>query len=68
MWFHHRHDLDGGLLYTQDSSSISRSRGFTRGAEYAVSFLPNIKIGDGKIFVFGIEQAVSIRTGGTDAL
>ncbi|TIY08554.1 MAG: P-II family nitrogen regulator, partial [Mesorhizobium sp.] len=62
-----------------------------RGAEYAVSFLPKIKIevavgldmvdkaveaitaaaktgqiGDGKIFVFGIDQAVRIRTGETD--
>jgi nitrogen regulatory protein PII len=66
-----------------------------RGAEYAVSFLPKIKIevviedalveravetirksagtgkiGDGKIFVTSIEQAVRIRTGesGADAL
>ena len=63
-----------------------------RGAEYAVSFLPKIKleiacaanqvdkvvetistaaktgqIGDGKIFVFGIDHAVRIRTGETDA-
>ena len=63
-----------------------------RGAEYAVSFLPKIKIevavptdqvdktidaitgaaktgqiGDGKIFVAPIEQAVRIRTGETDA-
>jgi nitrogen regulatory protein P-II 2 len=63
-----------------------------RGAEYAVSFLPKIKIevavpsdmveraieaiitaaktghiGDGKIFVLGIESAVRIRTGETDS-
>src|SRR5665647_2060601 len=65
---------------------------FYRGAEYAVSFLPKIKvevavastqvdkvvgaitgaaktgqIGDGKIFVFGLDHAVRIRTGETDA-
>ena len=72
-----------------------RQKGHTeiyRGAEYAVSFLPKIKleiacaanqadkvietisiaaktgqIGDGKIFVFGIDHAVRIRTGETDA-
>ena len=63
-----------------------------RGTEYAVNFLPKIKIevvvaadmvdavmeaitgaaktdqiGDGKIFVTNIEQAVRIRTGETDA-
>jgi len=63
-----------------------------RGTEYAVSFLPKLKvevavaasqadkvteaissaaktgqIGDGKIFVFDLEQAVRIRTGETDA-
>lgn len=62
-----------------------------RGAEYAVSFLPKLKIevvvpsdqvdkvveaisgaartgqiGDGKIFVHGIDRAVRIRTGETD--
>ena len=68
---------------------------FYRGAEYAVSFLPKVKIevvvddglveravdtirkaagtdkiGDGKIFVYGIEQAIRIRTGesGIEAL
>ncbi|MDH4987322.1 acyl-CoA thioesterase II [Aminobacter anthyllidis] len=35
MWFHREHDLDGWLLYTQDSPSTSGSRGFTRGALYA---------------------------------
>ena len=63
-----------------------------RGAEYAVNFLPKVRlevavasdlaqkaveaigaaaktgqIGDGKIFVFDLEQAVRIRTGETDA-
>jgi nitrogen regulatory protein P-II 2 len=72
-----------------------RQKGHTeiyRGTEYAVSFLPKIKIeiavgtdqvdkvvaaissaaktgqiGDGKIFVYGIDQAVRIRTGETDS-
>lgn len=72
-----------------------RQKGHTeiyRGAEYAVSFLPKLKlelviddgltdkvveaisssaktgqIGDGKIFVYSIDQAVRIRTGETDA-
>jgi nitrogen regulatory protein P-II 2 len=72
-----------------------RQKGHTelyRGAEYAVTFLPKIKIevavpsdqvertieaittaaktghiGDGKIFVLGIDNAVRIRTGETDA-
>jgi nitrogen regulatory protein P-II 2 len=72
-----------------------RQKGHTeiyRGAEYAVNFLPKIRIevavaadhadqvveaittaaktgqiGDGKIFVTPIEQAVRIRTGETDA-
>ena len=71
-----------------------RQKGHTeiyRGAEYAVSFLPKVKvevavpdeladkaveaisnaartgqIGDGKIFVYGIDKAVRIRTGETD--
>ena len=71
-----------------------RQKGHTeiyRGAEYAVSFLPKLKlelvvddeltdkvieaiseaaktgqIGDGKIFVHSIDQAVRIRTGETD--
>jgi nitrogen regulatory protein P-II 2 len=71
-----------------------RQKGHTeiyRGTEYAVSFLPKLKIevavaasqldkvidaissaaktgqiGDGKIFVFALEQAVRIRTGETD--
>jgi nitrogen regulatory protein P-II 2 len=82
-----------GLTVTE-VKGYGRQKGHTeiyRGAEYAVSFLPKIKIevavnddlvdkavdaitvaaktgqiGDGKIFVFGIEQAVRIRTGETD--
>ncbi len=72
-----------------------RQKGHTeiyRGAEYAVNFLPKIRvevavasnevervveaigsaaktgqIGDGKVFVTPIEQAIRIRTGETDA-
>ena len=71
-----------------------RQKGHTeiyRGSEYAVNFLPKLKvevavpanqvtrvidaiagaaktgqIGDGKIFVFGLDNAVRIRTGETD--
>ena len=71
-----------------------RQKGHTeiyRGTEYAVSFLPKVKIeiavptaqvdkvietvigaaktgqiGDGKIFVYGLDQAVRIRTGESD--
>jgi nitrogen regulatory protein PII len=86
-----------GLTVTE-VKGFGRQKGQTeiyRGAEYAVSFLPKIKIevviddnmveraaetirkaagtgkiGDGKIFVYGIEQAIRIRTGeaGVDAL
>jgi nitrogen regulatory protein P-II 2 len=83
-----------GLTVTE-VKGYGRQKGHTeiyRGAEYAVSFLPKIKIevgvpvelvdktveaianaartgqiGDGKIFVYGIEQAVRIRTGETDS-
>jgi nitrogen regulatory protein P-II 2 len=83
-----------GLTVTE-VKGYGRQKGHTeiyRGAEYAVSFLPKIKIevavpselvtrvveaisaaaktgqiGDGKIFVHAIEQAVRIRTGETDA-
>ena len=83
-----------GLTVTE-VKGYGRQKGHTeiyRGAEYAVSFLPKIKIevavaadmvdkavdaitaaaktgqiGDGKIFVFRIDQAVRIRTGETDA-
>ena len=83
-----------GLTVTE-VKGYGRQKGHTeiyRGAEYAVSFLPKVKIevavgselvdraveaistaaktgqiGDGKIFVFAIDQAVRIRTGETDA-
>ena len=82
-----------GLTVTE-VKGYGRQKGHTeiyRGAEYAVSFLPKIRIdvavagdladkaveairtaartgqiGDGKIFVFGIDRAVRIRTGETD--
>jgi nitrogen regulatory protein P-II 2 len=86
-----------GLTVTE-VKGYGRQKGHTeiyRGAEYAVSFLPKLKIevavdsglvdkvvdaiiaaartgqiGDGKIFVTNLEQAVRIRTGerGADAL
>ena len=86
-----------GMTVTE-VKGFGRQKGHTelyRGAEYAVDFLPKVKleiaistdlvdqaieaicstaktgkIGDGKIFVFNIDQAVRIRTGetGTDAL
>lgn len=83
-----------GLTVTE-VKGYGRQKGHTeiyRGTEYAVSFLPKLKIevavptdladkvveaiasaaktgqiGDGKIFVYGIDQAVRIRTGETDA-
>jgi nitrogen regulatory protein P-II 2 len=83
-----------GLTVTE-VKGYGRQKGHTeiyRGAEYAVSFLPKVKvevavpdeladkaveaistaartgqIGDGKIFVYGIDRAVRIRTGETDA-
>jgi nitrogen regulatory protein P-II 2 len=83
-----------GLTVTE-VKGYGRQKGHTeiyRGAEYAVSFLPKLKIevvvpsdqvdkvveaisgaartgqiGDGKIFVYGIDRAVRIRTGETDA-
>ena len=82
-----------GLTVTE-VKGFGRQKGHTeiyRGAEYAVSFLPKLKIeivvaseqadavveaiaaaartgqiGDGKIFVHGIDRAVRIRTGETD--
>jgi nitrogen regulatory protein P-II 2 len=86
-----------GLTVTE-VKGYGRQKGHTeiyRGTEYAVSFLPKLKIevavasdivdkaveaiassaktgqiGDGKIFVYSIEQAIRIRTGefGDDAL
>ena len=83
-----------GMTVTE-VKGYGRQKGHTeiyRGAEYAVSFLPKLKIevavasnqvdkvietitsaaktgqiGDGKIFVFGLDHAVRIRTGETDA-
>jgi nitrogen regulatory protein P-II 2 len=83
-----------GLTVTE-VKGYGRQKGHTeiyRGTEYAVSFLPKMKIevavdtnqvekvidaiskaaktgqiGDGKIFVFGLDHAVRIRTGETDA-
>jgi nitrogen regulatory protein P-II 2 len=83
-----------GLTVTE-VKGYGRQKGHTeiyRGAEYAVSFLPKLKIevaitgdlveqvietirnaantgqiGDGKIFVYEIEQVMRIRTGETDA-
>jgi nitrogen regulatory protein P-II 2 len=82
-------------LTVSEVKGFGRQKGQTeiyRGAEYAVSFLPKIKIevavaneltdqvieaitaaartgqiGDGKIFVYSIDQAVRIRTGETDS-
>ena len=83
-----------GMTVTE-VKGYGRQKGHTeiyRGTEYAVNFLPKMKIevavpsdqvdkvvetiiataktgqiGDGKIFVSGIDQAVRIRTGETDA-
>jgi nitrogen regulatory protein P-II 2 len=83
-----------GLTVTE-VKGYGRQKGHTeiyRGTEYAVSFLPKLKIevavgsdmvdkvidaitgaaktgqiGDGKIFVYGIDHAVRIRTGEKDA-
>ena len=83
-----------GLTVTE-VKGYGRQKGHTeiyRGAEYAVTFLPKVKvevavdddmadrvveaiaeaartgqIGDGKIFVHGLDKAVRIRTGETDA-
>jgi len=83
-----------GLTVTE-VKGYGRQKGHTeiyRGAEYAVNFLPKVKvevavaktqvskvvativgaaktgqIGDGKIFVVGLDHAVRIRTGETDA-
>ena len=82
-------------LTVSEVKGYGRQRGHTeiyRGTEYAVNFVPKVKIelavpaeqaarvvetitgaartehiGDGKIFVFGIDHAVRIRTGETDA-
>ena len=82
-----------GITVTE-VKGFGRQKGHTeiyRGAEYAISFLPKIKIevavkadmaeraveaiakaaktgsiGDGKVFVFDIDQALRIRTGETN--
>ena len=82
-------------MTASEVKGYGRQKGHTeiyRGAEYAVSFLPKIKlevacpsdqvdkvietitaaaktgqIGDGKIFVLGLDHAVRIRTGEIDA-
>ena len=82
-----------GMTVTE-VKGFGRQKGHTeiyRGAEYAISFLPKIKIevavkadmaeraveaiakaaktgsiGDGKVFVFDIDQALRIRTGETN--
>ena len=84
-----------GLTVTE-VKGYGRQKGHTeiyRGAEYAVNFLPKLKIevavpsdrvdkiidaisgaaktgeiGDGKIFVIGLDRAVRIRTGEVDEL
>ncbi|WP_372887630.1 P-II family nitrogen regulator [Shimia sp.] len=84
----------GGMMVTEIKGFGSQS-GHTeiyRGAEYAVNFVPKVKlelvvpasmadqavetitktaqtgkIGDGKIFVLDVQQAVRVRTGETDA-
>ena len=83
-----------GMTVTE-VNGYGRQKGHTeiyRGTEYAVTFLPKIKvevavstdqvgrtieaitaaaktgqIGDGKVFVLGVDSAVRIRTGETDA-
>jgi nitrogen regulatory protein P-II 2 len=83
-----------GLTVTE-VKGYGRQKGHTeiyRGTEYAVSFLPKLKIevvvpdeladkavetivttaktgqiGDGKVFVYNVEQAVRIRTGEQDS-
>ena len=82
-----------GMTVTE-VNGFGRQKGHTeiyRGAEYAVDFLPKVKlelvlpddmveraietivetarsgkIGDGKIFVYPVEQVIRIRTGETD--
>ena len=82
-------------MTVSEVKGYGRQKGHTeiyRGAEYAINFLPKVRIevavaseqleqvmdavataaktgqiGDGKIFVLGIDHAVRIRTGETDA-
>ena len=92
------HDLGIKGLTVTEAKGFGRQKGHTelyRGAEYAVDFLPKVKIevvvedvlldraieaiqqaahtgriGDGKIFVCTVEEAIRIRTGerGPDAI
>lgn len=87
-------DLGVNGLTVSEVKGYGRQKGHTeiyRGAEYAVSFLPKLKlevvvepglvdrvidivqqtaqtgqIGDGKIFVLPVEQAIRVRTGEAD--
>ena len=65
-----------GITVTE-AKGFGRQKGHAelyRGAEYIVDFLPKVKIeiviGDGKIFVSNVEEAIRIRTGesGLDAI
>jgi nitrogen regulatory protein PII len=57
-----------GMTVTE-VKGFGRQKGHTeiyRGSEYTVDFLPKIKIevvlGDGKVFVYAVEEAIRIRT------
>jgi nitrogen regulatory protein P-II 1 len=44
---------------------IGRQKGHKevyRGSEYQIDFLPKVKVGDGKIFVSNVEEAIRVRT------
>ncbi len=84
------HDIEVNGMTVTEAKGFGRQKGHTeiyRGAEYAIEFLPKVrieigvaddkvdsaieaisnaartgKIGDGKIFVMPIEQAIRIRT------
>jgi len=86
-------EIGASGLTVGEVKGFGRQKGHTelyRGAEYAIDFLPKVKvevvvpdsmldaaieaisraartgkIGDGKIFVYAIEQAIRIRTGET---
>ncbi|MCA3072207.1 MAG: P-II family nitrogen regulator [Rhodocyclaceae bacterium] len=86
-------EVGGSGLTVCEVKGFGRQKGHTelyRGAEYAIDFLPKVKIevvlpdslldaaieainrsartgkiGDGKIFVYDVEQAIRIRTGET---
>jgi nitrogen regulatory protein P-II 2 len=60
-------------LTVSEVKGYGRQKGQTeiyRGAEYQVNFVPKVTleaVGDGKIFVLAVEDAVRIRTGETGA-